>query len=85
MAVPLELLQARDAGRAVRVHRRDGEVLVAQVLHCDADELVYAVLTSSRPERYAVCDSTGFTLAIDEIERIQVLDRAPLRRRARLE
>ena len=48
-------------------------------------ELVYAVLTSSHPERYAVCDSTGFTLAIEEIERIQVLDQAPPRWRARLE
>ncbi len=85
MSVPAELERAREAGKTVRVHRQDGEVLVAQVLRCGELELVYAVLTSSHPERYAVCDSTGFTLAIAEIERIQVLDQAPPRWRARLE
>ncbi len=85
MSVPNELRRDRDSGKPVRVHRQDGEVLVAKVLHCEDRELVYAVLTSSRPERYAVCDSTGFRLALDEIERVQVLERPPPRWRARLE
>ncbi len=85
MSVPAELLRAREAGKVVRLHRRDGEVLVAQVLGLGEDELVCAVLTSSHPERYAVCDSTGFCLALEEITRIQVLDQPPPRFRARLD
>lgn len=85
MSVNAELRRAHEAGKTVRLHRQDGEVLVAQVLRCGEQELVYAVLQSSHPERYAVCDSTGFTLPIAEIERVQVLDRAPPRWRARLE
>jgi hypothetical protein len=85
VSVPNELIRAREAGKPVRVHRLDGEVLVAQVLRCEDGELLYAVLTSSRPERYAVCDSTGFTLDLAEIERVQVLEQPPPRWRARLE
>ena len=64
-----ELRAAAAQGHCVRVHLLDGEVLVARVLHVDARELVYAVVRSSRPERYAVCDSTGFRVARDAIER----------------
>jgi hypothetical protein len=35
---------------------------------------VYTVLSSSRPERYAVCDSTGFVIPISEIERARLLE-----------
>lgn len=76
------LAEAAGSGRAVRVHTRDGEVLVARVLECGPEELVYAVITSSRPERYAVCDSTGFTLPLQSVERAEVLARAPALRRA---
>jgi hypothetical protein len=60
-------------GRLVRVHLRDGEVLVARVLQLDADELVYAAVRSSHPERYAVCDSTGFRVPRGAIERAALL------------
>lgn len=85
MAVPPEIERARSTGRPVRVHKRDGEVLVVQVLEYDERELVYTVLTSSRPENYAVCDATGFSIPIDAIERVQLLERAPPRRRAVLD
>jgi len=67
------LAAAAASGQPVRVHLRDGEVLVARVLGLDACELVYAALRSSRPERYAVCDSTGFRVARAEIERVSLL------------
>ncbi len=66
----LALLQsAARTGQSVRMHLRDGEVVVARVLHVDGDEVVYAALQSSRPERYAVCDSTGARTPLDTIER----------------
>lgn len=82
MAVPTEIAEAHRSGQAVRLHRRDGEVLVLRVLSYDEQELEYAVYTSTHPERYAVCDSTGFILPLGEIERVQLLERPPVRRRA---
>jgi len=67
--VDATLAAAETSGGLVRVHLRDGEVLVARVLQLDARELVYAVVRSSRPERYAVCDSTGFRVERSQIER----------------
>jgi hypothetical protein len=66
--------RAFETGRSVRLHARDGEVLVARILAFDELELRFAVVTSSRPERYAVCDSTGFLRRFDELERAVVLD-----------
>jgi len=57
----------------VRLHLRDGEVLVARVLSYDADEIRFTVIHSSRPERYGVCDSTGFRRSWDELERAVLL------------
>lgn len=74
MHVPPEIVRARETGQPVRVHTADGEVLVARVLSYNEMELVYTVLSSSRPERYAVCDSTGFVIPISEIERARLLE-----------
>ncbi len=71
--IPDELVTAEESGRPVRVHTRDGEVLVARVLQVDESEFRYVVLTSSRPERYGVCDSTGFGLRLDEVDRVVLL------------
>ena len=73
MAIRAEIARARLSGQPIRVHTADGEVVVARVLSVDDHRMVYAVLTSSRPERYAVCDSTGFTVPLAEIERVQML------------
>lgn len=78
-----EVVRACETGREVRLHTRDGEVLVARVLGCDADEVRFAVVTSSRPERYAVCDSTGFVRRFDELERAVVLEARDERRARR--
>jgi hypothetical protein len=56
--------------RPLRLHLREGEVVTVRVLDRDEHEVVYAPLTSSRPERYAVCDSTGFRVPMAEIERV---------------
>lgn len=73
MAIRAEIARARLSGQPIRVHTADGEVVVARVLSVDDHRMVYAVITSSRPERYAVCDSTGFTVPLAEIERVQTL------------
>lgn len=73
MDIAEDLARAGRTGQPVRVHTRDGEVLVARVLSWDGRELVYAALQSSHPERYGVCDSTGFSLRQDAIERTQLL------------
>jgi hypothetical protein len=73
MSVPREVVRASETGQPVRIHKTDGEVLVARVLRYDSEEVVCAVLTSSRPERYAVCDSTGFTISHSRIERVRLL------------
>ena len=62
-------MQAVQAGCPVRLHTRDGEVLVARILETDERGIRFAVVTSSRPERYGICDSTGFLRDWDEIER----------------
>jgi len=67
--------------RRLRLHLHDGEVVTVQVIGCDQTELTYAPLQSSRPERYAVCDSTGFTVPLAAIERAQLV--AAGRRRTR--
>ncbi len=79
MTTQAAIARASDSGQPIRVHTRDGEVLVARVLHCDDRELHYVVVTSSRPERYGVCDATGFSLRLDAIERVQLL-REPISR-----
>jgi hypothetical protein len=81
--VPEEVLESLRSGRALRVHTRDGEVVVCRVLSFDERELVYAALESSRPERYAVCDSTGFCLAWDAIDRVALTGGARARRAPR--
>ena len=73
MSVPEEIVTAAGSGQPVRVHTRDGEVLVARVLQFDERELRYLVLTSSRPERYGVCDSTGFALPMNELQKVVLL------------
>jgi hypothetical protein len=60
-------------GRPVRLHLRDGEVVVARILDFDAERLRFAPIQSSRPERYAVCDSTGFVLAFADLARAVLL------------
>lgn len=74
MSVPEQIATAADSGQPVRVHTRDGEVLVARVLQCDEREFRYVVVTSSRPERYGVCDSTGFSLCLDDVDRVVLLE-----------
>jgi hypothetical protein len=78
-----EVVRAFETGRDVRLHADDGEVLVARILGFDSDELRFAVVTSSRPERYAVCDSTGFVRRFDELERAVVLEARDERRTRR--
>ncbi len=68
-----EIHEAVRTGRPVRLHTHEGEVLVARVLGYDGLEVRYTVVRSSHPERYAICDSTGFSLRLDEIERAAVL------------
>jgi hypothetical protein len=83
MAIAAEIDRASRSGCPVRVHTADGEVVVARVLAFDGCELLYAAITTNRPERYAVCDSTGFVLALEEIESAQVVREARPRRRGR--
>lgn len=78
-----EVVRAFETGRDVRLHAFDGEVLVARVLDVDAESLRFAVITSSRPERYAVCDSTGVVRRFDELERAVVLEARDERRTRR--
>ena len=63
------IARALETGAPVRLHLRDGEVLVARILSSDEDEIRFAVVHSSRPERYGVCDSTGFRRAWEDLER----------------
>ncbi len=73
VAIQEQLDRAARNARPVRLHTRDGEVLVARLLEHDALRLRCVVLTSSRPENYAVCDSTGHELALDALERVTLL------------
>jgi hypothetical protein len=77
------VFQAVASGRPVRLHARDGEVLVARILDADERGFRFAVVTSSRPERYGVCDSTGFLRDWDEIERVTLLAEGQERPRQR--
>jgi hypothetical protein len=76
-----EVAAALQTGRPVRLHLRDGEVLVARILDFDAERLRFAPIQSSRPERYAVCDSTGFVVPFADIERAVVVSESRARRR----
>ena len=63
------IARALETGAPVRLHLRDGEVLVARILSYAEEEIRFAVVQSSRPERYGVCDSTGFRRAWEDLER----------------
>jgi len=65
-----QISHAAATGVALRVHTVDGEVAVVRVLDCDDRELWYRVVSSSRPERYGVCDATAFSLPLHAIERV---------------
>jgi hypothetical protein len=78
-----EVVRAFETGRDVRLHARDGEVLVARILEVGPDGVRFAVITSSRPERYAVCDSTGVERRFEELERAVVLEARDERRTRR--
>ncbi len=67
------IAEAARTGTPVRMHLADGEVVVARILGQDPDQVLYVAVTSSRPEKYAVCDSTGFTVPFHEIDRVQLL------------
>ena len=68
-ATSTAIARALELGQPVRLHARDGEVLVARILSYDEREVCFTVLRSTQPERYAVCDSTGFQRRWDELER----------------
>jgi hypothetical protein len=61
------LAESARTGTPARLHIADGEVIVARILEHGPTEVVYAVITSSRPEKYAVCDATGFIVPLDAI------------------
>ena len=81
MSIPSDLERALRSGESLRIHARSGEVLVARVLEWDGERLRYLVESSSRPENYAVCDSTGFELRLDEIDRVGAVRADRSRRR----
>jgi len=66
---PIEELIERSlaSGAPLRLHVRGGEVLVAQVLAAGEGRLRCRVLTSSRPENHANCDSLGLELGLEDI------------------
>jgi hypothetical protein len=66
--------EAARRGVAVRLRISDGEVLVARILDAGPKRVVYRVMTSSRPEKYAVCDATGFSVPLEAITRAVILD-----------
>jgi hypothetical protein len=68
--------EAARTGGSVRLHLEDGEVVVARILDPGPDEVVYVPEHSSRPEKYAVCDATGFSVPSDAI-----LEVSPVRAR----
>jgi hypothetical protein len=74
---------AARSGGQVRLHVEDGEVVVARVLEYDEERVVYAPVTSSRPERYAACDAVGFELPLAAIQRATPLGPARRERGAR--
>jgi hypothetical protein len=68
-AVEALVERALHSGEPLRLHLRAGEVLVAQVLSAGSGRVRCRVLTSSRPENHAQCDSIGLDLPLAEIER----------------
>ena len=68
-ATSTAIARALERGQPVRLHARDGEVVVARILSFDERAVRFAVLRSTQPERYAVCDSTGVQRRWDELER----------------
>jgi hypothetical protein len=66
--------RAREGARPVRLHVAGGEVLVVQVLAAGSGRVRCRVLTSSRPENHAHCDSTGLDLSLAEIQRAALVD-----------
>ena len=70
-----DIARASEGGHPLRIHTDDGEVVVVNVLSYDEREVIYIPIDTSRPERYAVCDSTGFGLPLRAITRTQVLER----------
>ena len=79
MDVAADLERAAASGQPLRVHLVDGEVAVVRVRHLDGAEVTYDVLRSSRPERYAHCDSLGYQCGIEAVERTQLLSEEALR------
>ena len=51
-------------------------MLVARVLNCDDHEVVYVVITSSKPEKYAICDATGFAIPLQQVAKTRLLEEA---------
>lgn len=77
---PSEVIEAaQHADRPLRILRSDGEEILAKVLGRDGDVLLYAVYTSTHPERYGVCDSTGFRLPLREIQSVTLAETPPPR------
>jgi hypothetical protein len=74
---------AAKAGGRVRLHVEDGEVVVARVLEYDERRVVYAPVSSSRPERYAACDAAGFEVPLAAIVRATPLRASRAERGAR--
>ena len=71
--------EAQRVDKPLRIRREDGEEILAKVLGCEGEVLLYAVYTSTHPERYGVCDSTGFRLPFREIASLTVSNAAPPR------
>lgn len=72
-AVEVLVERALRSGESLRLHLRAGEVLVAQVLDAGEGRVRCRVISSSRPENHARCDSTGLELSLAEIERAAVV------------
>jgi hypothetical protein len=66
--------RALQGARPVRLHVAGGEVLVVHVLAARGGRVRCRVLTSSRPENHAHCDSTGLDLPLGEIQRAALVD-----------
>jgi hypothetical protein len=82
---PLGILaESARTGTPVRLHIADGEVVVARILEHGPHEVVYAVITSSRPEKYALCDATGFVVPLDAIRNAALLRASPRSRRKKV-
>lgn len=83
MTVLEGIAAAAKAGGTVRMHIEDGEVVVARVLEYDERRVLYAPVSSSRPERYATCDAVGFEMPLAAIRRATPLEPARRERRPR--